>query len=100
VRLAASSTPEATTPQNITPAEIAGSTFVNRTLTVSPGDWTEEPEITYQWRRDGIAIPGAMGLTYVCAVDDVGAVIDVLEIPNGDLDAAVAANAVGPVTYA
>jgi len=66
---------------NIAPS-IAGSNGLGDTLTATPGTWLGNPEpdtVTGQWRRDGIAIAGETGLTYVITADDSGAVIDYLE---------------------
>jgi hypothetical protein len=57
-------------PQNTAPPTISGTT----TLTCDPGTWTgtPAPALTFQWLRDGAAIPGATGATYDLTADDAG----------------------------
>jgi WD40-like Beta Propeller Repeat len=42
-----------------------------QTLTCNPGTWTGAPTFTYQWYRNGFAIPGATASTYVVTEPDV-----------------------------
>ncbi|MFS0867050.1 peptidoglycan DD-metalloendopeptidase family protein [Microbacterium sp. 179-B 1A2 NHS] len=51
---------------------LKGERSVGKTLTAVPGSWGPQPlKITYQWLRDGAAIPGATARTYVpVAADD------------------------------
>ena len=45
-------------------------------LACSTGSWTNGPTaFAYQWRRDGVDIPGATGATYALAATDVGHVL-------------------------
>lgn len=67
----------------------SGTPQIGQTLTVIPGTWTGSPVLTYQWLRDGAAIPGATGLTYVLQAADDTALITVREIPDGITQAAV-----------
>lgn len=52
----------------------SGTTIVGKTLTGSVGGtWSPTPDsLTYQWLRDGVAIPGATSLTYVLTSADQG----------------------------
>lgn len=62
-------------------ATIAGTPQVGQTLTATTlPDWPT----TFQWLRDGHAIPGATGATYQVTTDDAGAAISV----RVDVDAA------------
>jgi hypothetical protein len=52
---------------------ITGSTTVGGELTCSDGAWSGTPStFTRTWLRDGAAIDGATGATYVVAAEDVG----------------------------
>jgi hypothetical protein len=51
---------------------IQGTPVVGSTLTGTPGSWTGSPSLTYAWRRDGAAIAGATGTTYVLVAADAG----------------------------
>jgi len=53
-------------PENTTAPTISGSPNVGQLLTCSPGDWFGTTPINYgyQWRRDGVAIAGAISSTY------------------------------------
>jgi hypothetical protein len=57
---------------------VTGSPQVDQTLTVAAPAWSV-PGVatTYQWERDGGAIPGAVGGTYRLTPEDVGAAITV-----------------------
>ncbi|NQX12284.1 hypothetical protein HQQ80_11655 [Microbacteriaceae bacterium VKM Ac-2855] len=52
---------------------VSGTTVVGQTLTVSPGNWGPAPvDLTYQWKRNGVAISGATSSTYVLTSADSG----------------------------
>lgn len=51
---------------------ITGTAAVGNTLTANPGTWTTETSLAYQWYRNGAAISGATGSTYVLAAADQG----------------------------
>ena len=51
---------------------ISGTATVGSTLTVTPGTWTPAATLTYQWFRDGVAIPGATSNKYVLVAADAG----------------------------
>jgi hypothetical protein len=50
---------------------VLGTPKIGETLTANPGAWgTPEPAFAYQWRRDGVAIPGATSATYTVLAAD------------------------------
>lgn len=52
---------------------IGGSSQVGSTLTAYAGTWTPSPvELSYQWKRDGVAIDGANAKTYKVIMADRG----------------------------
>ena len=64
---------------------ISGPTSVGSTLTVSAGIYTPAPQsISYQWLRDGVAIDGAVGTSYVVTADDAGKRISVSETVSAE----------------
>ena len=57
---------------------ISGTTTVGSTLTASAGKWAPTPsKLTYQWKRNGSSISGAMSKTYVLTASDAGESITV-----------------------
>ena len=66
-------------PVNTVAPSITGTMTVGETVTAASGTWTGRaaPTFTRQWRRDGVAIPGATGATYVLAAPDSGTTITV-----------------------
>ncbi|MBI2245841.1 MAG: hypothetical protein HYU55_18490 [Nocardioides sp.] len=65
--------PVATAPVNTVPPAISGTAAVGQTLSCSQGTWSGSPTgYGYQWRRDGAAISGATGTTYVVTATDSG----------------------------
>ncbi len=65
-----------TVPRQLTvPSKVAlsGSPTVGKTLTASPGTWGPSPvTLSYQWRRDGVAIAKATAKTYTVVSADAG----------------------------
>ena len=51
---------------------ISGSATVGSTLTANRGTWTSGVRISYQWYRNGAAVPGATGSSYRLGAGDVG----------------------------
>lgn len=60
------------------PARLSGTPLVGQSLTVIPGVYEPaDAGLTYTWMRDGVAIPGATGTSYVCMPGDFGAELSV-----------------------
>ena len=59
-------------PGNTTPPSATGTATAGATLHCDPGSWTGSPTFTYQWLRDGGAIPGATDQDYMLTTDDEG----------------------------
>lgn len=56
----------------VTPTVSASKPTIGTALTALVS-WSAHPTaVTYQWSRDGIAIPGAVGLLYVVTAEDIG----------------------------
>ena len=51
---------------------IAGAPQVGRTLTAVPGAWTSGTTFEYEWRVNGVAVPGTSGPTFTPRPSDVG----------------------------
>jgi hypothetical protein len=76
-------------PKPITPPQVFGvePVAVGETLTCWPGAWSEEPPatFTYQWLRDGAAIPFATGSSYtVAGADELHALSCRVKASNGE----------------
>jgi hypothetical protein len=57
---------------------VSGVLKVGQKLTAKAGAWTPQPvTVTYQWKRNGVAIPGATATTYSLVAADKGATITV-----------------------
>ncbi|ROP56689.1 MULTISPECIES: hypothetical protein [unclassified Rathayibacter] len=57
---------------------VTGSAAIGGTLTANPGNWGPAPvELAYQWKRNGTAIAGATGSSYVVASADSGTALTV-----------------------
>lgn len=68
--------PGTSSPVAQTPVAITGTPKVDETLTATPPTWDDTPPLvttttTYQWNRDGVAIPDATSTTYVLLPSDV-----------------------------
>lgn len=90
-------------PVNSALPAITGTTTEGQTLTVSNGTWANAPTgYTRQWLRNGTAIAGANGATYLLVTADVGANIAcrvTASNASGTSSPATAA-AVGPIAAA
>lgn len=86
-------------PVNLVGPRIAGTAAVGQTLTVSTGLWIYdgeamvEPTLSHQWRRNGTAIAGATGASYVLTEADAGATITVTETATSGAASAAATSA-------
>lgn len=56
---------------------ITGTPQTGQILSLSVGTWDTGVSLSYQWRRNGVAISGATGLTYVVVAGDVSQAITV-----------------------
>lgn len=57
---------------------VSGVLKVGQTLTAKAGAWTPQPvTVTYQWKRNGVAISGATASTYSLVAADKGSTITV-----------------------
>jgi 5-hydroxyisourate hydrolase-like protein (transthyretin family) len=80
-------------PVNTLAPVASGTPAVGQTLSCTTGSWkgSPVPTFTYAWLRDGVAIPGATGSTYVVQAADQG---------NGVTCKVTAANKVGRASAA
>jgi len=62
---------------------ISGNPWVGQTLTVNTSDLGGSGDISYQWNRNGVPIPGATSGTYVVQAGDVGSAITVTVTRDG-----------------
>lgn len=77
---------------------ITGTAQSGQTLTGAPGTIVRGAVSARQWRRDGVAISGATGATYVLQPADVGAVITFAVTAANSLNALSKATAVSAGT--
>ncbi len=96
--------PAVSPPTNDTPAVIAGTVTVGKTLTATPGDWTGEDSVAGKWQSATTSggvysdIGGATSSTYVLVTGDTLKYIRYLETAtNGSGSATQASNVLGPV---
>ena len=83
---------------NSVPAAISATSTIGTQNTGTPGTWTGSPVLTYQWQRNTgswVDIGGATALNRTPVDADFGYALRVLEIPNGNVGAAVASNVTG-----
>ncbi|GAB5387967.1 MAG: hypothetical protein Alpg2KO_09350 [Alphaproteobacteria bacterium] len=83
-------------PQNTAPPAITGNASRLVTVAADPGIWEGNPVITYQWRRDGVDIPGATEATYTLVQDDVGSTVSVAVSATGSGDTSTAIATLSP----
>lgn len=64
-------------PSNLTSPVVSGGGLVGEELTCDPGTWagTPDPVFSYQWKRNGVAIPGETESTYTNVQADVAQTI-------------------------
>jgi len=86
-------------PINTAAPVITGTTKVGQTLTIPNGTWSNSPSsFARQWLRDGVAISGATGSTYVLVSGDAAKMISCrVTATNADGSGSVTATAVGPI---
>ena len=78
-----------------TPApSISGTPTISNTLTATTNGWDDGVTFTYQWNRDGVAIPAATSSTYVLQSADVTAQLTVTV--TGSLNGYKSATATSP----
>ncbi|MFF2371948.1 hypothetical protein [Agromyces sp. NPDC058110] len=58
-------------------ATVSGTVAVGRTVTATPGTWKPGATFTYQWKRNGVTIPGATKSTYAVPTADLKAALSV-----------------------
>jgi hypothetical protein len=78
-----------------------GQLTVGATLTASPGVWTGSPfAFAYQWRENGLVIPGETAATLLIGLGLLGDFLSVSVTPTNGGGAGVPATSlvVGPVT--
>lgn len=82
-------------PVNTVLPGITGTPTEDETLTSTTGTWTGDAVIAFarQWKRDGIAIAGATGTTYMLVLADVGSVITVTVTATNEAGSASATSA-------
>ncbi len=79
---------------------ITGAPHVLSTLTANPGTWSPvNVRLSYQWLRDGVAIPGATGQTYWVPLSDLGRTLTVSVTGSrfGYVPATAVSAPVGPI---
>jgi len=64
-------------------AAISGTTGIGDLQTVVTGGWPESTTFAYRWTRDGKAVEGATGETYVLVSADAGRVVEVVVTGTG-----------------
>lgn len=89
------STPTAAPVNSVLPA-ISGVAQVGQVLTAYAGVWSNTPAFTYQWKKGGVNIAGAVNATYTPVVGDVGAAITVAVTGTNTAGAATATSAASP----
>lgn len=98
----AAATPRWVLPVGLTPPGLLGAGEVGSELAVDPGLWggAPAPALAFQWRRDGVDLPGATARAYATGAADDGCAIT-CSVTAANLAGFAAATA-GPrrVTYA
>jgi streptogramin lyase len=82
----------ALSPILLLPPGITGTAQDRQTLTETPATWDGTYTITWQWNRDGTAIPGATANTYQLTPADIGATITVTETADDGADPTTSAD--------
>lgn len=93
--------PAPSAPTNTVAPSITGTATVGQTLTAAVGTWTGSPSYARQWLRNGTAISGATGTTYLLIAADEAASISVrITATNAGGSAQATSAGVGPVAAA
>lgn len=89
-------------PTNSTAPVISGVATQGNTLTVADGTWANSPtSFARQWKRDGVSISSATGITYVLVLADVGTNITCSVTASNTFGSASAtSNSFGPIVPA
>lgn len=90
-------------PVNAIAPAVSGSTTLGSVLTGTNGTWINNPtSFTYQWYRNGVAIPGATSITYTTVLADSSASITlrVIAINAGGSSLPATSNAIALPSYA
>lgn len=84
----------ANTPVNSVAPAITGATTLGAVLTCSTGTWSLTPTISYQWRRNAVAITGETAATHTIVAADQGTNVSctVKAVKNGVQAVATTAN--------
>ena len=88
--------PPSTTPVNTLAPVISGTPEQGETLTATPGTWTDAGTISTQWLRNGTAISGENGLTYIVGALTAGDTIEYQEETEGVIALSNALSFVAP----
>jgi hypothetical protein len=83
----------ASAPANTVLPAISGVAQVGQTLRALTGRWDNNPVFTYQWKKGGVNIAGAIADSYVPVAGDVGAAITVAVTGTNLTGAATATSA-------
>ncbi|ACZ31542.1 protein of unknown function DUF1535 [Xylanimonas cellulosilytica DSM 15894] len=75
---------------------ILGTPRVGEVLTVDPGPWTPDVPLSFQWSRDGVAIPEAIDATYTVVPADAGTSLTVTV--TGEVEGAEPTSAISEPT--
>lgn len=81
---------------------VTGSAMVGKVLTATVGTWDSGTVLSYQWKRGGVAISGATGMSYTLVSADLNGTItiDVKGTLAGNLPLTKTSAGVGPVVAA
>jgi alpha-tubulin suppressor-like RCC1 family protein len=82
---------------------ISGTAQYGQTLTATTGSWSPAVrDLSYQWKRDGVDVPGANLATYLLTAPDIGSHITVAVTARRGrfADASAVSDATGPVALA
>jgi len=86
-------------PVNSVPVTVTGTAKKGQTLSGHAGTWSGSPTLTYQWKREGVNIPGATSINYVPVEDDVLSTLTLAETAtNGSGSSTVNSSATAPVS--